>query len=454
MGLLFRREGGEPSRGLPAAAPNPSPRPFGGALSAAATEVKMDYFDYKNHELYCEDVALSSIVESVGTPCYVYSSATFERHLAEVDRAWADFPHLVCYSVKVASNISLLSKVAKMGLGADIVSGGELFRALKAGVDPSKIVFSGVGKTAREMAEALDAKIQMFNVESAAELELLASVASARGGKAPVSIRVNPDVDPKTHKYVATGLKESKFGVPAQDALALYAKIALMPSLEVVGLDCHIGSQLLTVAPFVEAANKLKKILADLRELGVSIKYLDLGGGLGISYNDEKPPSPGEYARALLGVLEGEDSLIVVVEPGRVVAGNCAVLLTKVLYHKVTPAKSFLVVDAAMNDLVRPSLYGAFHGFWPLKANDGPLKPVDVVGPICESGDFLAKDRLLPPLPAGDCLAVRSAGAYGFSMSSNYNSRPRAAEVLVTGSGFRIIRERETYEDLVRGEAL
>jgi diaminopimelate decarboxylase len=360
----------------------------------------------------------------------------------------------LCYSVKVASNLALIAKVAKRGLGADIVSGGELFRALKAGIEPSKIVFSGVGKTAKEMNEALDAGIMMFNVESAAELELLAKIAEAKMVKAPVSLRVNPDVDPKTHKYVATGLKESKFGVPAQEALALYAKIALMPSLEVVGLDCHIGSQLLTMAPFVEAALRLKKLLGELSSLEVSIKYLDLGGGLGISYDDERPPTPGEYAAALLPVVEGSGGLTVVVEPGRVIAGNTAVLLTKVLYQKKTPAKTFLVVDAAMNDLVRPSLYGSFHGVWPLKANDGPLKPMDVVGPICESGDFLAKDRLLPPLAAGEFLAVRSAGAYGFSMSSNYNSRPRAAEVLVEGDSWRVIRERESYEDLIRGERI
>ena len=414
----------------------------------------MDLFDYRGQDLYCEDVPLASIVEAVDTPCFVYSSATFDRHLDVVELAWKGFPHLVCYSVKVASNLALLGKVSKKGLGADIVSGGELFRALKAGVDPSKIVYSGVGKTAREMAEALDAKIMMFNVESAAELDLLAQVAADRGVKAPISLRVNPDVDPKTHKYVATGLKESKFGVPAQEALALYAKTALMPSLTVVGLDCHIGSQLLSVAPFVEAATRLKKIMGELSSMGVAIKYLDLGGGLGISYNDERPPSPGEYAQAILPIVEGEKRLTIVVEPGRVVAGNSAVLLTKVLYCKKTAAKGFIVVDAAMNDLVRPSLYGSYHGIWPLKANDGALKPVDVVGPICESGDFLAKDRLLPPLAAGEHLAVRSAGAYGFSMSSNYNSRPRAAEVLVEGGAWRVIRERESYEDLIRGERL
>jgi diaminopimelate decarboxylase len=412
----------------------------------------MDFFDYEDGALFCERTPLSAIAEAVGTPCYVYSSATFERHLGAVDSAWAGFPHLVCYSVKVASNLALLARVAKKGLGADIVSGGELYRALKAGIEPGKIVFSGVGKTAREMIEALQAGIMMFNVESEAEMGLLAKVAEEQGVRAPMSLRVNPDVDPKTHKYVATGLRESKFGVAIQEALALYAKTALLPSLEVVGLDCHVGSQLVTVGPFVEAAARLKGLLAELSSMGTTVRYLDLGGGLGISYDAETPPSPSEYAQAILPAVQGDPPVTVVVEPGRVVAGNCAVLLSKVLYRKRTPYKTFVVIDAAMNDLIRPSLYGAFHGIWPVVANDGPLGPVDVVGPVCESGDFLAKDRLLPPLAAGDLLAVRSAGAYGFTMSSNYNSRPRAAEVLVEGDRFRVIREREAYEDLVRGE--
>jgi diaminopimelate decarboxylase len=415
----------------------------------------MDDFQYHGDRLRCGDVPLAEVAEAVGTPCYVYSAATFDRHLAAVDEAWGDFPHLVCYSVKTCSNLALLARAARRGLGADIVSGGELFRALKAGFDPGRIVYSGVGKTAREMAEALEAGIMMFNVESASELDLLARVAADKGRRAPVALRVNPDVDPKTHKYVATGLKESKFGVPAAEAAGLYARAAGTPSLEVVGLDCHIGSQLVEVGPFVEAASRLKPLLADLLARGLPVRWLDLGGGLGISYDQEAPPSPRSHAEAVLAALGAPRDLTVVVEPGRVVAGNSAVLLTRVLHVKRTPHKGFVIVDAAMNDLVRPSLYGSFHAVWPERARPAgaELEAVDVVGPVCESGDFLAKDRLLPSIEAGELLAVKSAGAYGFAMSSNYNSRPRAAEVLVEGSSWRIIRAREDYGDLIRGEA-
>ncbi|MDR1656350.1 MAG: diaminopimelate decarboxylase [Deltaproteobacteria bacterium] len=412
----------------------------------------MDLFEYKNNELYCEDVPLASIAQAIGTPCYVYSSTTFKQHLEDLEQAWEGTPHLTCYSVKVASNLALLKIVAARNLGADIVSGGELFRALKAGIEPSKIVYSGVGKTASEMAEALEASILMFNVESAAELELLAKIAADKNLTAPISLRVNPDVDPKTHPYVATGLKESKFGVPAAEALELYSLASQTPSLRPVGLDCHIGSQLVSVEPFREAASILKDLILRLRQSSIPITFLDLGGGLGINYFQEKPPTPAQYAGALKEVLSGMPDLTVITEPGRVVAGNSAVLLTKVLYLKQTQAKSFVIIDGALNDLIRPSLYGSYHAIGLVKSNDGPLSPVDVVGPVCESGDFLAKDRPLPPVAAGEFLAVRSAGAYGFSMSSNYNSRPRAAEVLVSGNSFEVIRNRESYQDLIRGE--
>ncbi|MDR1110160.1 MAG: diaminopimelate decarboxylase [Deltaproteobacteria bacterium] len=411
----------------------------------------MDHFRYRGSELCAEDVPLSRIAREVGTPAFVYSSAAFEGRLSAFDRAFAGVPHLVCYSVKVASNLALLAKVARAGLGADIVSGGELFRALRAGIPAGKVVFSGVGKTAAEIAEALEAGIMMFNVESGPELDLISRIARDKGKRAPVALRVNPDVDPGTHPYVATGLKESKFGVPIGEALGLYARARDDAALEAVGLDCHIGSQLTSVSPFVAAVGRLKALLASLAGQGVKVRFLDLGGGLGITYDAETPPGPAEYAEEIVRAV-GREDLVLVLEPGRVVAGNSCVLLVGVLYEKVTPEKRFVVTDGAMNDLIRPSLYGAFHGIVPVAENGGVPSPANVVGPVCESGDFLAKDRPLPPVGPGDLLAVRSAGAYGFSMSSNYNSRPRSAEVLVEGASFRVIRARETREDLIRGE--
>ncbi|MDR1309185.1 MAG: diaminopimelate decarboxylase [Deltaproteobacteria bacterium] len=411
----------------------------------------MDHFHYRGSELCAEDVPLSRIAREVGTPAFVYSSAAFEERLSAFDRAFAGVPHLVCYSVKVASNLALLAKVARAGLGADIVSGGELFRALRAGIPAGKVVFSGVGKTATEIAEALEAGIMMFNVESGPELDLISRIARDKGKRAPVALRVNPDVDPGTHPYVATGLKESKFGIPIGEALGLYVRARDDAALEAVGLDCHIGSQLTSVSPFVAAVGRLKALLASLAGQGVKVRFLDLGGGLGITYDAETPPGPAEYAEEIVRAV-GREDLVLVLEPGRVVAGNSCVLLVGVLYEKVTPEKRFVVTDGAMNDLIRPSLYGAFHGIVPVAENGGAPSPANVVGPVCESGDFLAKDRPLPPVGPGDLLAVRSAGAYGFSMSSNYNSRPRSAEVLVEGASFRVIRARETREDLIRGE--
>ncbi|MDR2368874.1 MAG: diaminopimelate decarboxylase [Deltaproteobacteria bacterium] len=413
----------------------------------------MDHFIYRDSELHAEGVPLSRIAREVGTPVYVYSSGTFEGHLAAFDRAFAPVPHLVCYSVKVASNLALLAKVAKLGLGADIVSGGELFRALRAGVQAGKIVYSGVGKTPAEIKEALAAGILAFNVESGPELAAVSQIARDMGKKAPVAFRVNPDVDPGTHPYVATGLKESKFGVPVDEAFGLYLRAKDDPAIEIVGIDCHIGSQLTSVAPFVDTVARLRALIARLREAGIAISHIDLGGGLGITYLDETPPSPAEYAQSVIGALAGEKATLIF-EPGRVVAGNAGVLVVQVLYDKITPGKRFLVTDGAMNDLIRPSLYGSHHGIVPVARGQAAPVTVNVVGPVCESGDFLAKDRPIPPVPQGGYLAVKSAGAYGFSMSSNYNSRPRAAEVLVEGDSYRVIRARETREDLIRGETL
>ncbi|MDR1080030.1 MAG: diaminopimelate decarboxylase [Deltaproteobacteria bacterium] len=416
----------------------------------------MDYFTYIKGELHAEGVPVSDVAREAGTPVFIYSGGSFASSLTGLRDAFGVTPVLVCYSVKAASNLALLKKVADLGMGADIVSGGELYRALRAGIPASRVVFSGVGKTGREMAEALDAGIMMFNLESLAEMELLARVASERGRTAPVSLRVNPDVDPGTHPYVATGLRESKFGIPWGEAREA-ARLALsMPSLSLVGLDCHIGSQLTSAVPFSDAVAKLSGLVSDLRSSGASVRYLDVGGGLGITYHDESPPSPTEYAAAVTGAAGGIGGVTLVLEPGRSAVGNSCVMLARVLYIKRTPARTFVIVDAAMNDLVRPSLYGAYHGIRPVSEPSGgaPLSRVSVVGPVCESGDFLARDRELPPLASGDLIAVFGAGAYGFSMSSNYNSRPRAAEVLAEGSSWRTVRARESYEDLARGESL
>jgi diaminopimelate decarboxylase len=374
--------------------------------------------------------------------------------LKALAEAFSGTPVEICYSVKAASNLALLGKVAALGMGADIVSGGELFRALKAGVSPSRIVYSGVGKTAREMAEALDSGILMFNLESEAEMRELARVASEKGKTAPVSFRVNPDVDPATHPYVATGLKESKFGIPAGDALSVFAKARELKSLKVIGLDCHIGSQLTSTGPFEAAVRIVSSLARELIASGADIKYLDVGGGLGVRYRDETPPSPSAYAKAIKEAAKDLPGITLVLEPGRSVASNSCVLLTRVLYLKTTPAGTFVIVDAAMNDLIRPSLYGSYHAVRPVKAPvpGSPITKVSVVGPVCESGDFIAKDRELPEVRQGDLLAVFGAGAYGFSMSSNYNSRTRAAEILAEGGSWREIRSRESYEDLVRGE--
>ncbi|MDR2405315.1 MAG: diaminopimelate decarboxylase [Deltaproteobacteria bacterium] len=415
----------------------------------------MDFFKYKENTLYAEDVSLEQVAEKVGTPCFVYSMAAFMESLSALEAAFQGVRHLICYSVKAASNLTLLSLVAEKGMGADIVSGGELFRALKSGISPRRIVYSGVGKSREELEAALAAEIFMFNLESADEMGVLAEIAQEREKVAQIAFRVNPDVDPQTHPYIATGLKETKFGVSREEALKLYAEARKNPWFKVIGIDCHIGSQLTELLPFKDSMEILADLVKELRREGHSIRYLDIGGGLGIRYNDEEPPTVQEYAQTIIKATSGIQDLTLVLEPGRSVVGNSCVLLSKVLYNKKTPLKRFVIVDAAMNDLIRPSLYGSYHQILPLKQNANvTISKAQVVGPVCESGDFLAKDRMLPQMHKGAYVAVCGAGAYGFSMSSNYNSRPRAAEVMVYGSNYQVIRERESYEDLIRGEHL
>ncbi|MFA7384486.1 MAG: diaminopimelate decarboxylase [Desulfurivibrionaceae bacterium] len=412
----------------------------------------MHDFQYKNDTLFCEDVAVSAVAEAVGTPFYLYSGATLTHHFAAFDQAFADIPHLTCFAAKSCANIAILRLFANLGGGADIVSGGELFRAHTAGVDPAKIVYSGVGKTAAEIRAALEAGILMLNVESEQELARIQAVAAGLGLKAPVSFRVNPDVDPKTHAYISTGLAKNKFGIPIGEALRVYLAASRLPNISIKGVSCHIGSQLTSVSPFVESLAKVKGFIAQLGEQGIGITHLDLGGGLGIRYNGEEPPEPAEYAGAIKKELAGLDCTLIL-EPGRVLVGNAGVLVTKVLYTK-EGLKKFIIVDAGMNDLARPSLYDAFHQIQAVERSGREQAVADVVGPICETGDFLARERAMPAVEAGELLAVMSAGAYGFSMSSNYNSRPRVAEVLVYGDAFHVIRARETYETLIQGESI
>jgi diaminopimelate decarboxylase len=412
----------------------------------------MDHFEYRNGRLHAEAVPVADIVAAVGTPCYIYSRATIERHWRAFDQAFGAHPHLVCYAVKANSNLAVLNVLARLGSGFDIVSGGELARVLTAGGDPGKIVFSGVGKRRDELEKALEVGIRCFNVESAAELELLERVAAERGQRAPISLRINPDVDANTHPYISTGLKQNKFGIDPEQALVLYERAAASPHLEIVGVDCHIGSQLTKVAPFVDALERVLALVARLEERGIRLHHLDLGGGLGIRYRDEEPPLPAEHAAALMQRLRGQP-YEVLIEPGRAIVGNAGILVTRVELLKQGDEKSFAVVDAAMNDLLRPALYSAWQAIIPVESRaTGELRRYDVVGPICETGDFLGKDRELNIEP-GDLLAVRSAGAYGFAMSSNYNSRPRAAEVMVDGERFQIVRQRETIEELYAGES-
>jgi diaminopimelate decarboxylase len=413
----------------------------------------MDHFDYRNGELYAESVPVSAIAGRFGTPCYVYARATIERHWHAFDRALADRPHLICYAVKANANLALLGVLARLGSGFDIVSVGELERVLRAGGDPSRVVFSGVGKRVEEMRRALEAGIRCFNVESIAELERLDRVAGELGVQAPVSLRVNPDVDARTHPYIATGLKENKFGIDIAQAPDVYRQALAMTNIRVEGIDCHIGSQLTELEPFVDSVDRVLALAETLTDMGITLRHLDLGGGLGIRYRDESPPLPDAWAAALDARL-GDRPYEIVVEPGRAITGNAGILLTRVEYLKHTDHRHFAIVDAAMNDLMRPSLYGAWQEIVPVAPRyDAEPRSYDVVGPVCETGDFLGKERWLA-LAEGDLLAVRSAGAYGFSMSSNYNSRPRPPEVMVDGDQIHLVRHRESIDDLMAGEQL
>ncbi|MEI6145399.1 MAG: diaminopimelate decarboxylase [Methylococcales bacterium] len=413
----------------------------------------MDFFNYRNNELYAEDVAVQDICTQYGSPCYIYSRATLERHWVAFDRAFTGHAHLICYAVKANSNIALLNVLARLGSGFDIVSLGELQRVLAAGGDPKKIVFSGVGKREDEILAALKIGIRCFNVEVIDELDRINRLAGELGVIAPVSFRVNPDVDANTHPYISTGLKENKFGIDITLALAEYKRATQMSNIEVVGIDCHIGSQLTETRPFLDALDKVLDLVSALKAEGIDLKHLDLGGGLGIRYNDEQPPEPADYIAAVLERL-GETDFEILLEPGRAIVGNAGILVTHVEYLKPTEHKNFAIVDAAMNDLVRPSLYSAWQAIIPVKLeSDAPELQWDIVGPVCETGDFLGKNRALK-LAVGDLLAIRSSGAYGFSMSSNYNSRPRVPELMVDGDQTYLIRERESIEQLWSGEHL
>ena len=415
----------------------------------------MDHFGYRQDRLYAEEVPLSVIAERVGTPCYVYSRATLERHYRVFDEAFDDWPHHICFAVKANGNLAVLQVLERLGAGFDIVSGGELARVLAAGGRASDVVFSGVGKSSDEIAKALTAGVRILSIESGEELERVNAVALSLGSKAPIGIRINPDVDPNTHPYIATGLRENKFGVPAADAPALYRKANAMAGIEVAGIGCHIGSQLTEIAPFCDAVERVLDVVDTLAQDDIVLSHLDLGGGVGIRYSDETPPDPKDYVQAILAILKRRNcDLAVTLEPGRAIAGNAGVLLSSVEYIKSGPEKDFVIVDAAMNDLLRPALYQAWHEV--VRADRGPDREMltcDVVGPVCETGDFIARDRQLAVAP-GDLVAVRSVGAYGFVMASNYNTRPRPAEVLVDGDQLHVVREREQTADLFSAETL
>ncbi len=420
----------------------------------------MNHFNYRDGRLHCEDVPLAEIAAEHGTPAYVYSQATLSRHFRVFDEAFAGVDHLIAYSVKANSNLGVLALLFQQGAGADIVSGGELARVLAAGGDPNKVVFSGVGKTEDEMRAALAAEILIFNVESRAELEVLNRVAGEVGVRAPIALRVNPNVDAETHPYISTGLKKNKFGIAAAEAYDVYKRAAELKHIEVVGIDCHIGSQLTNTTPFSDAIERISALVEELEAVGIHIKTLDIGGGLGIPYGQEEeaePPSPAEYGQAVTTALAPllSRGIRLICEPGRVIAGNAGVLVTTVLYRKASEVKEFVIVDAAFNDLMRPALYGSFHPMRPVvRHDDRRIIHADVVGPICETGDFLARDRELRDMEAGELLAIGAAGAYGFTMASNYNTRTRAVEVMVNGDRVEVVRAREQVADLFRLERI
>ena len=413
----------------------------------------MHYFHYVDNHLWCEDVPVSTVAEAVGTPFYLYSHRTLKRHFEVFDAALADVPHLICFSAKANSNGAILRIFIREGSGIDIVSGGELYRALEAGADPRKIVYSGVGKREDEIRYALENDILMFNVESSQELEAIDACAGRMGAVARIALRVNPDVDPMTHPHISTGMKENKFGIDIGRSLEEYRRAAKLDHIEVMGVDCHIGSQITQIAPFIDALNRLKDLIASLRNEGIGIRYLDLGGGLGITYDQETPPHPADYAKAIMDRARDMDCTFIF-EPGRVIVGNACILISRVLYTKTNAEKRFVIVDAGMNDLMRPALYDSYHKIQPVELSGREEILSDVVGPICESADYFARGRSIPRLERGDLMAVMSSGAYGFSMSSNYNSRPRVPEVLVRDDAFHVIRSRETPADLVRGESI
>lgn len=413
----------------------------------------MHHFHYINGELHCEAVPVARISEAVGTPFYLYSHATLTHHFHTFDAAFEGFPHIVCFAIKSNSNLAILRLMINEGAGVDIVSGGELYRSLAAGVDPMKVVYSGVGKNENEIRMSLKSGILMFNIESSQELGEISRIAGRMKTRARIALRINPDIDPQTHPYISTGLKKNKFGINIERALADYRRAKELPNIEVVGVACHIGSQITELDPFLEAVRRLKELIRKLEREGINIRYLDLGGGLGITYDQETPPHPREYGAALVKELKGLNCTLIL-EPGRVLVGNAGILVTQVHYTKDTEAKHFIIVDAGMNDLARPSLYGSYHAIWPVVEKDRPEVTASLVGPICESGDFLAKDRAMPAFAPGELVAVMSAGAYGFSMSSNYNSRPRVAEILVKDTTFYVIRKRETFRQLTWGEQI
>jgi diaminopimelate decarboxylase len=413
----------------------------------------MNHFLYRNNEMYCENVPIKAIAEEVGTPLYLYSHATLKRHFSAFNDAFDDRERLICFSAKANTNLAVLKLFANLGSGLDIVSGGELYRGLKAGFQPNRIVYSGVGKRIDEIDYALNTGILMFNVESLEELELINKRAGHLKLKAPIALRVNPDVDPKTHPYISTGLKKNKFGINIETAIEGYKVAKSLKNINVIGIDCHIGSQITQVQPFIDALKSIKELINKLKDLGIGIRYLDIGGGLGITYNDESPPELNDYAGAIVKSLEGMP-IQLILEPGRVIVGNAGILVTRVLYRKQGKDKEFVVVDAGMNDLARPSLYKAFHAVEPVIKSENESIKADIVGPICESGDFLAADRRISNVKKDDLLAVMSAGAYGFTMSSNYCSRLRVPEVMVKEDQFYVIRTRQEYEDLVAGESI
>ncbi len=413
----------------------------------------MHYFRYLRGELYTEDVPVKSLIDEYGTPLYVYSHKTLTRHLKAYNDAFMEIPHIMCFAMKANSNSAILRMIANHGAGADIVSGGELYRALRVGIPPEKIVYAGVGKTDDEIRYALSKRILMFNVESEQELERINDIAGRMNVTAPVALRINPDIDPETHPYISTGLRKHKFGIPIENALEYYRLAKGLENIELIGVHKHIGSQITKVTPFVDALRRILVLIENLKAEGINLKYLDIGGGLGIQYKDESPPHPKELAQKLLPLLRGQD-ITIIMEPGRSIAGNAGILLTRVLYLKKGEDREFVIVDAGMNDLMRPTLYDAYHHIVPVKKNRRRMITADIVGPVCESGDFLAREREINMVRHGDCLAVMSTGAYGFSMSSNYNSRPRPAEVLVKDGEHYTIRKRETYRDLVRGEMI